>query len=259
MTKTSANQVQGQAQSADELTDVDDRLDLRRAQLEVFGRTFGDVTHDVQNNLAVINESAGWMQDLLNLKKKKGFGRIVGLFKRNRGKELDVEPFLEGLESIHDHVGKAAALTRHLSRFADRMDEAKAVIDANHVLEEIQDALREQAADRGIRLEVKPAKKRPMVETEPAAFQLCLFANIAGCIERQKEGAPLVVEADMNEGGFHLHVTGTEGLSGLPPAHPDSNGFALKILEKLGGEIRSQPDDAKNVITLVFPLAGNET
>jgi hypothetical protein len=217
---------------------------------------FGDVTHDVQNHLAIINESAGWMGDLLNLKKKKGFGRIVGLFKRNRGQELDVEPFFDGLNSIHEQVDRAATLTRRLSRFADRMGEAEAVIDANQALEEIQDALLGKAMDRGVQLEVKLAKEKAMVETEPSAFQLSLFSNVAQVIEGQEKGASLAVETDVNEDRFHLHVIGLEA---SPGDNSDAGGFSREILEKLGGKIRSQSDDGQYVITLVFPLAGRET
>ena len=110
MKKTDADQVQGKGKAAGKPT-VDDGLDFGRAQLEIVGRVLGDVTHDVQNHLAIINESAGWMEDLLNLKKKKGLGRIFGLFKRNRGRELDVKPFFEGLKSIHQQVGRAATIT----------------------------------------------------------------------------------------------------------------------------------------------------
>jgi two-component system NtrC family sensor kinase len=233
-----------------------DNLDLRRAQLAVFGRALGDVTHDVQNHLAIINESAGWMGDLLNLKKKKGFGRIVGLFKRNKGQELDIKPFFEGLKSIHQHVGEAAMLTRRLSRFADRMDETKAVIDANQALEEIKDALAGRANDRDVHLQVKLAKESAMVETEPTVFQLSLFSSVAQVIEGQAKGASLAVETDVKEDRFHVHVIGPEG---SPGDNPDAKGYSGEILEKLGGEILSQSDDGKSVITLVFPLAGRET
>jgi two-component system NtrC family sensor kinase len=245
--------VQEEAMATDGPTDG---LDLRRAQLEVFGRVFGDVTHDVQNHLAIINESAGWMGDLLNLKKKKGFGRIVGLFKRNKGQELDIKPFLEGLKSIHQHVGQAATLTRRLSRFADRMDEPKAVIDANQTLEEIQDALFGRAKDRDVRLEVKLAKESAMIEAEPTTFQLCLFSNVAKAIEGQERGASLAVEADVNEDQFHVNVISSEG---SPGDNPDAKGFSHEILEKLGGKIEGQKDDGNYVTTLVFPLAGRET
>jgi hypothetical protein len=237
-------------------TNGDDSLDLRRAQLEVFGRVLGDVTHDAQNHLAIINESAGWMGDLLNLKKKKGFGKIVGFFKRNRGQELDVEPFFEGLKSIHQHVGEAAALTRRLSRFADRMDEPKAVIDANQALEEIQEALLGRANHKEVRLEVKLGKKSAMVETEPVAFQLAVFSNVAQIIEGQEKGASLAVEADVNEDRFYIRVIGSEGSSG---DNPDAEGYSRDLLEELGGEILRQSDDGKYITTFAFPLAGGET
>jgi two-component system NtrC family sensor kinase len=254
MSKTNADQMPGEAKATEK---PKDGLDLRRAQLEVFGRVFGDVTHDVQNHLAIINESAGWMGDLLNLKKKKGFGRIVGLFKR-RGQHLDVEPFFEGLKPIHEHVDEAATLTRRLSRFADRMDETRAVIDANQALEEIQDALLGRATGRGVQLKFKLAKKSAMVETEPSAFQLSLFSNVVRIIEGQEKGASLAVEADANDDRFHLHVIGPERSLGLLPDNPEAKGFSREILEKLGGEISSQSDDGKYVTTLVFPLAGRE-
>jgi len=228
--------------------------------LEVLSKVLGDVTHDAQNHLAIISESAGWMGDLLKLKKKKGFGTIIRFFKRNRGQHLDVEPFLEGLKSIHEHVSEAAVLTRRLSRFADRMDKAKAVVDANHALEEIRDALLVQATERGIRLEVKPAKEAAMVETEPAAFQLALFANVVQLMEGLGNGASLAVEAEVNADRFHLHVTtGPEGTPGLLPDDPLADGFSREILEELEGQVWSQSDDGKHVITLAFPLASRET
>lgn len=256
MSKTNAaDQVQEGAKAAD----VDGGLSLRRAQLEVLSKVLGDVTHDVQNHLAIINESAGWMGDLLSLKKKKGFGRIVGLFKRNRGQHLNVEPFLEGLKPIHEHVAEAATVTRRLSRFADRMDEVRAVIDANQALEEIRDALLGQATERGVRLEVKLAKKDAMVQTEPADFQLSLFSNVVRLIENQEKGASLAVEADVIEDRFQLLITGPEGSPGLVPDNPEAKGFSCEMLERLGGKIWSQSDDGKYVTTLVFPLAGRET
>jgi len=112
-----------------------------------------------------------------------------------------------------------------------------------------------RANDRDVRLEVKPGKESAMIETEPAAFQLSLFSNVAQLIEGQEKGASLAVETDVNEEQFLLHVIGPAGSSG---DNPDAKGFSREMLEKLGGDIWSQSDDGKYVTTLVFPLAGRE-
>ncbi len=257
MRKANADQVQGQGSTTGRATDVPDSYSLRRAQLEVLRKTLGDVTHDVQNHLAIINESAGWMKDLLKLKTKKGFGWIARLLKRNQGQHLNVEPFFKGLNSIQEHVALGSLLTQRLSSFAQRLDKAKAVFDANEALEETIDLLSEQATERDIRLELKLAKEAPMIETDPSPFQLALFGHIEKAMKGLERGGWLVVEAGISEDRFQLHLTspGPKESPKLASEDPGGRDFSQQIFEDLGGQIWSRSGDGKYVTALVFPLA----
>jgi hypothetical protein len=76
MGETQAGQATEQTSMVQRTGDVEVDLGLRIAQLQVLSRALTNVAHDIQNHLAAINESAGWMGDLLNLKNKHRFGWI---------------------------------------------------------------------------------------------------------------------------------------------------------------------------------------
>jgi two-component system NtrC family sensor kinase len=240
---------------------MNEGLNLRLAQLELLSRVLGHVTHDVQNHLAVINESAGWMGDLLRLRNKQGFRRIIRFLKGNRGQHFDVEPFFEGLHTIQEHVAQGSTLTQRLSRFAQRLHETEAVFDANKALEEIQDLLFRQATEKGIRLELRLSEEAPMIETDPPAFQLALYDNVEQVMAGLQRGGWLALEAEVRDDRFQVHLTGPcpAKLSSMPPENAGEKDFSQEMLEDLGGQRRSRSSDGKCSITLAFPLAGEET
>ena len=242
-------------------TDVSVDLGLRLAQLQVLSRALAHVAHDVQNHLAIINESAGWMEDLLKLKNKQGFGRITRFFKRDPGQRLDAKPFLGGLNTIQEQVAQGSSLTQRLSGFAHRLKETRSVFNGNKALEEIRDALLKQAGQKDIRLELKLAKEAPMIETDPPLFQLALFGSGEQVLEGLKSGGWLTLEAEVTGGRFQVQLTcpcPDESL-GLLPEESDGRDFSRHITELLGGEIRSRSSNGKQVTTLAFPLASGET
>lgn len=240
---------------------MNDGLNLRLAQLELLSGVLGHITHDVQNHLAIINESAGWMEDLLKLRNKQWLGRIVRLLKRNRSQHLDVEPLFKGLNAIQEHVAQGSILTQRLRSFAQRLDKTEAVFDANKALEEIQDLLTRQATEKGIRLELRLSDEAPMIETDPPAFQLAVFDNVEQVMAGLQSGSWLAVEAKINGDRFQLHLTSPyPGESpSLLPEDPAGKDFSREIVEELGGQIGSQSGDGKWVTTLAFPLASRNT
>jgi hypothetical protein len=261
MGETQAGQATGRASAVQRAGDVEASLGLRVAQLQVLSRTLANVAHDVQNHLAAINESAGWMGDLLELKNRQRFGWIGRFFKRGNRDRLDVRPFSSALNAIQKQVVQGSTSNQRLSGFAHRLEATRSVFSGNKALEEIRDALLREAADKGIHVEMKLANGAPMIETEPPGFQLAVFCGVEQVMEGLESGDRLVLETEVAEGRFHVRFTSEgPGESGsLLSEEPDGQDFSRAIVEELGGQIWEQPGDGNHITTLVFPLARAET
>lgn len=261
MNKTGTDKASEQAGSAQKVRDVNVCLSLRIAQLQVLSRALAHLAHDVQNHLAIINEHAGWMKDLLKLKSRQRFGWIGRFLKRGQKQLPDLEPFFNGLNMIEKHVDQASSLNLSLSSFAHRMEKNRSIFNGNKVLEEIRDVLLRQARDKGVHLEIKLAEESSMIETDPADFQLAVFDNVEQIIEGFKSGDCLTLESEVRDGQFQVRLTSSchDGYNIPPIEETDGRNFYWHIVEDLGGQIQRRSIDEKCITTLSFALAGGKT
>ena len=261
MGETQAGQATEQTSMVQRTGDVEVDLGLRIAQLQVLSRALTNVAHDIQNHLAAINESAGWMGDLLNLKNKHRFGWIGRFFNRGQRDRLDTTPFFGEIDTIQKQVGHGSTSNRRLGDFAHRLEETQSVFSGNKALEEIRDVLLREAAEKGIHMEIKLANGTTMIETDPPGFQLAVFCGVEQVMEGLESGDRLVLEAEVREGRFHVRLTSARPAEslGLPSREPEGRDFSRTIVEELGGQIWKQSGDGNHITTLAFPLAGAGT
>jgi hypothetical protein len=231
------------------------------SQVQVLSRALTDVAHDIQNHLAAIKESAGWMEDLIRLKNKKRFGWIRRLVKRDDPERLAILPFLAILETIQDRVDRGSALNKRFSRFAHRQEETWSIFSANKALEEIEDVLSGEAKEKGLHFAIKLADSAAMIETDPPGFQLAVFAWMEEMTEGLESGGQVLLETEVRDGQFHMCLTCPSRAESASLQARNSNGqdFFRNVAEQLGGQIQAQPGDEKHVTTLAFPLASGET
>lgn len=261
MGETQAGLATEQTSMVQRTGDVEVDLGLRIAQLQVLSRALTNVAHDIQNHLAAINESAGWMGDLLNLKNKHRFGWIGRFFKRGERHRLDTTPFFGEIDTIQKQVVHGSTSNRRLGDFAHRLEETQSVFSGNKALEEIRDVLLKEAAEKGVHIEMELADGAPMVETDPPGFQLAVFCGVEQVMEGLESGDRLVLEADVREGRFHVRLTSSRRVESPhePPRGPDGQDFSRAIVQELGGQIWKQPGERNHITTLAFPLAAAGT
>jgi hypothetical protein len=257
MGETQAGQGTGRASTVQRTGDVEASPGLRAAQLQVLSRTLTNVAHDIQNHLAAINESAGWMGDLLTLKNKQRFGWIRRLFGLGKRHSDDIGPFCIALDAIQKEIGQGSILNKRLGGFAHRLEETLSVFSGNKALEEIGDVLLREAAEKGIHLEMKLANGEPMIKTDPPGFQLAVFCGVEQVMDVLESGDRLMLEAGVGEGRYQVQLISSRPAEslGLPLRDPDGQDFSQTIVEELGGQIWKQSGDGNHITTLAFPLA----
>ncbi len=132
-------------------------------KLASIGRLAAGVAHEINNPLAIINEKAGLMKDLVemsseNLKKEKE--KILPLF-----------------NAIFNGVDRCRTITHRLLRFSRQIDVAPEVIDVNDVIKEVIGFLEKEFLFRNIQLNLNLAEDLPKIKSHKGQLQQ-VFLNI---------------------------------------------------------------------------------
>ena len=153
-------------------------------KLASIGRLATGVAHEINNPLAIINEKAGLMKDLIEMSSED--------FKK------DKEKILQLFDSIFGSVDRCRTITHHLLRFSRRMEIA--VIDVNDVIEEVTGFLKNEFLFRKIKLELNLDKDLPKVKSHKGQLQQVLLNIINNALDAVAE-----------DGGHVVICSGTQG------------------------------------------------
>ena len=130
-------------------------------KLSSIGRLAAGVAHEINNPLAIINEKAGLMRDIMNL----------------RPDFPDKDKFARQIEAILRSVDRCRGITHRMLGFAKRMDVKIEVLDVNAVLIETLGFLEREAQYRNIELVRDLSPDLPNIPTDHGQIQQ-VFLNI---------------------------------------------------------------------------------
>lgn len=155
------------------------------------GRVTASVSHDLQNVLAIIRETAGLMQDFL--------------MKGNNCHDLD-EKLEKSLSSIKNQVNRGVALTSGLNRFAHTADHRLCPIDIRDTLERLILLTERMAKNKGFTVILAPGAF-PLLNHDPIAFQTLCFLCLEALENTLPTGNTLVISAKNHNTGPTLLFT----------------------------------------------------
>jgi two-component system NtrC family sensor kinase len=130
-------------------------------KLSSIGRLAAGVAHEVNNPLAIINEKAGLIQDLIKFSpdfaQKEKFSTLV--------------------RAILQSVSRCRTITHRLLGFAKRMEIEVENLDLNELIQEVLGFLEREALYRNIDITVNLAKDLPRIDSDRGQLQQ-VFLNI---------------------------------------------------------------------------------
>jgi len=207
------------------------------AKMASIGRLAAGVAHEINNPLAIINEKAGLLKDLLT-------------YAEDFPKK---EKFLKNVDPIIDSVERCARITRRLLRFAKHMDIRREPINLEHLLKEVLGFLEKESAYRNLQVAIDVREGVPVIESDRGRLQQVFLNIINNAFGAVDEGGRIDISI-AQEGDSHVSVTVRDNGVGIPPEHLDhifepffttkekhGTGLGLSItygiVEKLGGKI----------------------
>ncbi len=226
-------------------------------RLASLGELAASIAHEINNPLAVISESAGWLRT-----RSSRPGESL--------EELRAAVALS-LDKIDNAVDRAARISRNFLRFARAPDAHVSEVDLADLATEIVELTRGPASSSGIEVEVSVGRNaHPSIITDPYQLRQVLLNLVTNAVQAVAPGGH--VEIVIGSVGDNATVSVVDNGPGIPQAHLErifepffttkeegqGTGLGLAVsrgvVEKLGGriEVDSRPGEGCT-FTVVLP------
>jgi len=153
----------------------------RNCQLASIGQLAAGVAHEINNPLALINETAGYVKDLFTIKQQ---------YKED-------PDLIEHVDSIIDAVERCGTITRQLLGFARRFDVQTQPIDLRDMVADVINFHKKEAEYRNIAIHVDIPETIPLIETDRGKLQQIILNLVNNAFQAIDDGCFLDVRAEM--------------------------------------------------------------
>jgi two-component system, NtrC family, sensor kinase len=222
------------------------------SKLASVGRLAAGVAHEINNPLAIINEKAGLMKDILE----------------KSDLQQNKEKFMALIGGIFDGVNRCRTITHRLLGFSRRMDISHDAIDINDVVKEVIGFLEKEIEYRDIRLELNLANNLPNVVTDKGQVQQVFLNIINNAIDAVDKGGLIGISSYVKDEQF-VRVAIKDNGSGIPKdkikhifepfyttkGKGKGTGLGLSIsygiMQRLGGAILAESEIGKGTTFFV--------
>lgn len=239
--------------------------DMRRARafhnieytnkMATIGRMAASVAHEINNPLAIINEKAGLLKDMVN-------------FAENYPQK---EKTLKLAESITKSVVRCSDVTHRLLGFAKRMDFRRELIDLQNLMKEVVGFLGKEVQHRSIEVTYNFPEDMPALESDRGQLQQIFLNVINNAFAAMDDGGKLDISAAKIDNKA-VTVAITDNGKGIPeedlknifePFFSTKGEFGTglglsitrEIVNKLGGQIFVESELGEGTrFIITFPL-----
>lgn len=167
-------------------------------KLSSIGRLAAGIAHEINNPMAIINEKAGLMKDLLE------YGQGLA----------DKTKFLSLIEAVINSVERCRSITHRLLGFARKMDAHIEPLDVNEVVRETVGFVEKEALYRNIRIELQLNENLPAIQSDRGQLQQA-FLNLLSNALSAVGDAGLISIATTPSGSETVTVSITDNGCGM--------------------------------------------
>lgn len=231
---------------------------LQSNKMAALGKLAAGVAHEVNNPLALIRESAGWIKDLLAEEKPEALQNLS---------EIN-----ETLDKIDRHVERAKSVTQRMLGFGRRMDPRQEDVSINCVLSETAKFLESEAIYRNIEIVRNLDPDIPGITSDPIQMQQVFLNIIDNAIDAIGSDGVITLSTGTSTEGSEVYAAISDTGCGISEEQlqkifdpffttkkvGEGTGLGLAIvygiLEKLGARISATSEVGKgSTFTIHFP------
>lgn len=146
-------------------------------KLASLGRIAAGVAHEINNPLAIVNEKAGLIQDILEMS----------------GDLQNKEKFSNLTDGIIGSVNRCRTITHRLLGFARKMDVTIETMDLNESIREVKEFLGKEILFKSIRFEMNLMEGLPKINSDKGQLEQVFLNIMKNAIDAVEEGGLVTV------------------------------------------------------------------
>ena len=215
--------------------------DVRIEQLSFIGKVLSVFTHELNNHLAIIKESAGLIEDTLRFQKSSG--------------KYDIEEGLKVIQSIENQIGKTAWICKKLNGFGHRMDRALSTFSVNESIEELLILVHRVASQKKVTFEKDFDEDMPQISSDPAKLQFVVFCFIDKNLKRLDKDSSLIFKTTYSGDSIRISIIPKGDFIESEEREICPEDISQYVIEQLDGSIIKNAEDKGITITLPVKTA----
>ena len=174
----------------------------QNCQLASIGQLAAGVAHEINNPLALINETAGYIKDLFSIKEQY----------------QDDPELIEHIDSIIETVERCGTITRQLLGFSRHFDVQVQPIDLRGMVSDVLNFHKKEADYRNISIQVDIPDSIPLIETDRGKLQQIILNLVNNAFQATDNGGALNIRCVL-EGTDRVSLTIRDSGCGISEAH----------------------------------------
>jgi C4-dicarboxylate-specific signal transduction histidine kinase len=204
------------------------------SELRFFGTVTSSVSHELKNVLAIVNENAGMIEDLLAF--------------AAQGRAIDPARLLKAAQAIKVQIRRGDTIIKNLNSLAHSVDETEAAVVVDQAVELALGLTARMAAMRGVAVTMGPPADSVTVRTAPFAFQQLMWRcldDATACAASLGGAIDITVET-VAQGGACIRLKG-HAVKGSDPLTGQKD---QALLDSVGAKAAVDPSTGEMIITL---------
>ena len=186
--------------------------------LHFFGVMTASISHEIKNRMAIINEQAGLLEDLVSMSRQ--------------GREIDVSRIERLAASVKAQIQMADTIIKTMNRFAHSIDTMTHPADLNETVALSILLFKRTAGNREIQLTGMSCDSPVSVTTAPFLLMNLLWHWLAAVMETASRNASVTIGAEPAPDGAVITIKWeSQGEGTPPPALPDEAAALRQILK----------------------------
>jgi len=172
-------------------------------ELQFFGKMTASISHEIKNVMAIINESAGLLEDYTLMAEK--------------GLPIDPERLKVVSRRVTKQIRRAVEIAKNLNSLAHSVDHFQKSVDMGEILELAVGLSTRLAEMRSVTLDLKLPTDPVTVITSPFHLQNLIWQVLDFAMDASGEGKTVGITFKKEDGAVKIRFTGLAGLKTLPP------------------------------------------
>jgi len=172
-------------------------------RLASLGTLAAGVAHEINNPLAVINESVGWLKSLLQR------DEVAGLSIR---KDLELH-----VEKIEKSVYRVKKITHQLLGIVRKSDFTISEIKLNELLKDTIELVQTEAQNKGVEVLLKTNTSNSSIWSDPYQLRQVIINLLNNAIHASKKGETITIALSQSSDGSEIEIQ-DQG-AGIPDEH----------------------------------------